>query len=276
MLSNNQMKKAVVSTFLITSLIWGFPSVSLYLQSEQRNEEISQLKSDISLLSDRDTIQIARKVKNSDYSYEEYITGYSDQISELEASIDGKDSEIDLLERQVESIKKSYKRKLRISEVKKYNLESNILTDTQLKRADQIAYIVAVNYEKYGVLPSVAVGQAMQETQLGVAITSATPNYGWWGVCSDYGYATYSTLEEGIYSYLECINNGLYDGALFERDPFNSLMSIQKGGYCQPSDGYASAVISCIESYGFAEYDDYYLGSAENEQSNETRNGKAE
>ena len=43
MLSNNQMKKAVVSTFLITSLIWGFPSVSLYLQSEQRNEEIAQL-----------------------------------------------------------------------------------------------------------------------------------------------------------------------------------------------------------------------------------------
>ena len=53
-------------------------------------------------------------------------------------------------------------------------------------------------------------------------------------------------------------------------------MSIQKGGYCQPPDGYASAVISCIESYGFAEYDDYYLGGAENEQSNETRNGKAE
>ena len=55
-----------------------------------------------------------------------------------------------------------------------YHLESTRLSQAQLERADKIAHVVANNYNTYGVLPSVAVGQAMLETQIGGASTSAS------------------------------------------------------------------------------------------------------
>ena len=256
----HRKNKIVLTTVIATSVMWLLPLSFLFKQSEDRSREIAQLHSDIALISDKDTIQIARKIKNSDYSYEEYVTGYADQVAELEASINGMDSEIYKLNRQIESIKDSYSQKLKNSELKKYHLESTVLSSTQLERADEIAYLVACSYEEYGVLPSVAVGQAMQETQLGVAVNNATPNFGWWGVIGRNGYATYTSLEDGVNAYLKCVNNGLYNGALFNSSYSSSLLSIQNGGYCEPKDGYASRVVDCIESYNFSEYDEYYLG----------------
>ena len=254
----------ILVTVIFTSLIWLIPFTRL-------SNTIVTLREDIDNVADKETVAIARKIKNSDYSYEEYIVGYEDQIEVLETSLWGKDSRIESLERQVEVIQQSYERKLEKSELIKYHLESSVLSEEQLRVADEIAHTVASNYEEYGVLPSVAVGQAMQESQLG----KVCPSNNLWGISTG-NYTPFSSLDEGIFTYLKCINNGYYDGALFERNYTTAMYHIQSGGYCQPSDGYASAVISCIEKYGFAEYDDYYLGSAENEQSNETRNGEAE
>ena len=195
----------------------------------------------------------------------EAIKGKNSEIEDLKEQLVSKRSEVDLLSRQVGSIKLYYLEKQENSVMKEYYHTSNSLSESQLQVANEIAYIVASEYDTYGVLPSVAVGQAMQETGLGGASTSASNNYGYWGVCSSSGYATYSSLYEGVISYLRCINNGLYDGALFEKDYSNSLYAIQNGGYCVPSEGYASKVINCIEKYNFKAYDDYYLGGEFND-----------
>lgn len=247
MFSKNQMRKAVIITFCLSVLLFGAPLIHSY-------QKIVELQEDISILSDKDTIQIARKIKNSDYSYEEYITGYADQIAELEANLNGKDTKIEVLERQIEDIQNTYEVKLSKMMYEQYHLESDILSDEQLRRADEIAHIVASHYEEYGVLPSVAVGQAMQESQLGVVC----PENNLWGINTG-TYSSYPSLYDGVMKYLKVINNGLYDGALFEKDPLTALTSIQNGGYCVPKDGYASKVLNCIYSYDFTRYDEYYL-----------------
>ena len=258
--NKKQIRKVIVSTVCITSLLWGIPVVNLAKQSKDRNLEITQLKEDLSLIEDKEVVRIARTVKESGYTYKEYITGYSDQISELEASLDDSYGRMSLLERKIDTIKDTYSVKLDKMEYPKYHLNSDALSDVQLQRADDIAHLVATNYEKYGVLPSVALGQAMQETQIGIADTNASNNYGYWGVMGSNGYAKYQSLYDGVMSYLRCINNGLYDDALFNKDYKSTLLSIQNGGYCHPKSGYAEAVIKCIDSYGFTKYDDYYLG----------------
>ena len=261
MYSKKHFIRAILTTFCITSAIWVIPTLMLKEQSKQRDKEITKLKEDVSLVADKDILEIAKEVKSSGYSYEEYILGYSDLLYEMELLVDEKDNTISLLNKKIDRIKKSYNKKLENSQLKKYNLKSRKLTKKQLERADTIAYYVSQNYEDYGVLPSVAVGQAMQETTMGTSDTSATSSYGWWGVIStSSGYEKYDSLESGIDSYLKCINNGRYDGALFNESYTSSLLAIQNGGYCQPSNGYASSVSKCIEQYGFREYDKYYLG----------------
>ena len=253
--------RAVLTTFCITSAIWVIPTFMLREQSKQKDKEIVKLKEDVSLVSDKELLEVAKEVKNSEYSYEEYILGYSDILYEMELLVNEKDNTISLLNKKIDRIKKSYTNKLKNSQLKKYNLKSRKLTKKQLERADTIAYYVSQNYEDYGVLPSVAVGQAMQETTMGTADTSATSSYGWWGVISTgSGYEKYDSLESGIDSYLKCINNGRYNEALFNDSYTSSLLAIQNGGYCQPSNGYASKVSKCIEQFGFREYDKYYLG----------------
>lgn len=221
--------KTILVTALITSLLWLIPVVKLY-------DTLVNLKEDI------------------DQSHEEYVMMCEEQIEVLEVSLLGKNHRIETLEEQIESIQKSYEQKLEKSELVKYHLESSVLSEEQLKVADKIAHIVASNYEEYGVLPSVAVGQAMQESSLG----EICPSNNLWGISSD-GYASFSSLEEGVIEYLKCINNGYYDGALFERDYLKAMQCIQDGGYCQPKEGYASEVIKCIEEYEFIRYDNYYL-----------------
>lgn len=262
MYSKKHLIRVVLTTLCITSAIWVIPTLMLKEQSKQKDKEITKLKEDVSLVADKEVLKIAKEIKSSEYSYEDYVLEYSDQLYEMELLVTEKDNTISLLTKKVDTIKKSYNKKLENSQLKKYNLKSKKLTKKQLERADTIAYYVAQNYEDYGVLPSVVVGQAMQETTMGTADTSATSSYGWWGVISttSSGYAKYESLESGIDSYLKCINNGRYDGALFNTSYSSSLLAIQNGGYCQPANGYASSVSKCIEQYGFREYDKFYLG----------------
>lgn len=79
--------------------------------------------------------------------------------------------------------------------------------EEQQKKAEQIAYVVSNNWEEYGVLPSVAIAQAMQESQLG----ERARGHNLWGIRS--GAEQYASLDAGIYRYMEVINNGYYKGA---------------------------------------------------------------
>ena len=86
------------------------------------------------------------------------------------------------------------------------------LTKDQWDRADTIAEIASDSYEEYGVLPSIAIAQAFIESTLGECCSGNNL----WGINS--GAESYSSLEDGVVRYLNVINNGCYDDALYERN----------------------------------------------------------
>ena len=124
--------------------------------------------------------------------------------------------------------------------------KAEALSKFQQRNADRIAEITAKNWDKYGVLPSCAVGQAMQESSLGVH----APSYNYWGVNKGKTYC--GSLEAGVLTYLKCINNGYYKGAPFKTNYAEQIDRIGKA-YCGP--GYASLVKSHIRRYNFTKYD---------------------
>ena len=126
---------------------------------------------------------------------------------------------------------------------------SAALTENQKQTADVIAKVTAKNYDKYGVLPSVAVTQAFVESSLGVNCSG----YNLWGIRS--GAEQYSSLKNGVLRYLEVINNGYYEGAPFEKDYHKQLALILDGGYCEPVGNYYEDGIWGIENYNFDNYD---------------------
>jgi hypothetical protein len=126
---------------------------------------------------------------------------------------------------------------------------ADALSKSQKSNADRIAKYTADHYDKYGVLPSIAVAQAMQESSLG----KHCPNYNMWGLASGKIYC--SSLENGCDKYLRVINNGYYKGAPFCKDWRTQIRRILAGGYCQPADEYYSCVISIVNKYNFTKYD---------------------
>lgn len=131
------------------------------------------------------------------------------------------------------------------------------LTPYQKKTADKVAQVTAENWKKYGVLPSVAVAQTFIESSLGV--NQVRPN-NLWGIRPNGQYASYTSMEDGIYAYLRVINNGYYDKALHVRDYEKQIEEILAGGYYGEDDGgtvdeYYNHVVSSIRRYGFDEYD---------------------
>ena len=123
------------------------------------------------------------------------------------------------------------------------------LSKDQWKRADIIAEVAAENWEEYGVLPSVAVGQAFIESTLGKHCSGNNL----WGINS--GAEHYSSLESGTMRYLKVINNGCYPGAPFEKNYSRQITKIINGGYCEPAGSYISDVVWSIENYNFDKYD---------------------
>ena len=124
------------------------------------------------------------------------------------------------------------------------------LPRNQTEMADKIAQIAIDNYDEYGVLPSVCVAQAFIESTLGEHVSN-THNY--FGIRS--GAVGYSSFEDGVIGYLKVINNGLYDGALFNKSYESSIKYILNGGYCQPAGDYYSNATWSIQTYNFDNYD---------------------
>lgn len=126
------------------------------------------------------------------------------------------------------------------------------LVKSQQKVADEIARVTDKYYEKYGVLPSVAVAQAFEESTLGER-KSNTHNYH--GLAS--GGLSYSSLEDGVIGYLKCVNNENYfHNVAFIKDYKKQLHRILDGGnYCSPPGNYVNECVWAIKTYGWQKYD---------------------
>lgn len=135
--------------------------------------------------------------------------------------------------------------------------KSRELSSEQERIADKVAETVADNWENYGVLPSVAVAQTFVESSLGV--NQVRPN-NLWGIRPGGNYSAYASLEDGIYAYLNVLNNGLYDKALHKKDYKVQLLEILQGGYYGEDDGgtieeYYQDCVDSIRDYHFDRYD---------------------
>lgn len=154
------------------------------------------------------------------------------------------------------------------------NTNAFALSKVQEDRADKLAKICIANWEKYGVLPSVCIGQAMEETGLGTAYN----NGNLWGICS--GRVSYSSIEDGCMAYLKVINNkNYYPDASFKEDYREQLKNIlyDKDGnevYCQPANNYYSDVTWMIEHYGWDKYDRKLFRGLEKQKLKESRQKK--
>lgn len=129
--------------------------------------------------------------------------------------------------------------------------------NSQKKIAKTITEICTKEWEKYGVLPSMCIAQAFIESTLGKNRISST-NYNFWGIKSKIKgrkYAYYSTLEEGVYAYMETINNGYYKGAPFEKDYKKMISKILAGGYCYPAGHYYDNIMWTYDAYDLQKYD---------------------
>lgn len=127
------------------------------------------------------------------------------------------------------------------------------LSKSQRNIADTIAEVTAENWDKYGVLPSVAVAQAFVESSLGDHKPHKY-NYNLWGIKS--GAVWYDTIEEGTYGYMRVINNGYYKNAPFTKDYKLQLKRILAGGYCKPVGDYYSQAMYGYNNYNFEKYDE--------------------
>ena len=147
------------------------------------------------------------------------------------------------------------------------------LSEAQSNTADTIAQICIENWETYGVLPSVCVGQAFIESTLGEYCSG----YNLWGIQS--GQEQYSSLWEGTIRYLNVINKSYYEGAPFKTDYHEQIRIILDGGYCQPVGSYYEDIIWSIDHYGFSKYDTQlftYLEEKEKAEQERIEKEKAE
>lgn len=123
------------------------------------------------------------------------------------------------------------------------------LSNAQEQRAYTIASICIKEWDKYGVLPSVAIAQAMIESTLGEHCSG----YNLWGIAS--GKVRYSSLSEGVYGYLRVINNGCYGTAPFTKNPSDQIRKILNGGYCVPAGNYYNDAMWVINHYQLRKFD---------------------
>lgn len=124
------------------------------------------------------------------------------------------------------------------------------LDEEQTEIAEYLAEVCTDNWEEYGVLPSVCIAQAYMESHIGKYCYSNNL----WGLYG--GYTSFDSLEEGTYEYLEIINNGYYDDALYLTDYEKQINAIYDGGYCTSSrEHYVGGIIWIIEEFDLTKYD---------------------
>lgn len=132
------------------------------------------------------------------------------------------------------------------------NIKLHGLSTDQQQRAYTIAKVCIKEWKNYGVLPSVAIAQAMQESTLGKRC------YGnnLWGILTKKRtLVCYSSFENGIYGYLHTINNGHYGSAPFTKNASSQISKILAGGYCSPINKYYNDVMWIINKYDLERFD---------------------
>lgn len=142
----------------------------------------------------------------------------------------------------------------------KTDVYAHELSNAQQDRANEIAKIVSDNWEEYGCLPSVCIAQAMIESTLGEHCIS----YNYWGI--NQGRTRYETLEDGVFGYMKCINNGYYKNAPFCENYSEQIRYILNGGYCQPVGDYYENTIWIIEHYELYKYDEQMFENIQKEK----------
>ena len=125
------------------------------------------------------------------------------------------------------------------------------LTQSQQNTADAIADICIEEHPTYGILPSVAIGQAFVESGLGGGGSNL------FGVNGCFGLDPVSAT----YRYLQCLHNEYFKGkAAWKDSPEEQMYYIlERGYYCAgeyPYGRYYNNVIQSIYRYGWDKYDE--------------------
>ena len=124
------------------------------------------------------------------------------------------------------------------------------LDETQSAIADRITEICTDNWEEKGVLPSVCIAQAYMESHIGQQCYENNL----WGLYG--GDKSFESLDVGIYEYLDIINNGRYNDALYHLDPSYQIGAIYDGGYCTADrEHYVGSVNWNIDEFELTKYD---------------------
>lgn len=124
------------------------------------------------------------------------------------------------------------------------------LDDEQKEIAKKISEICTDRWEECGVLPSVCIAQAYMESHIGKYCYENNL----WGLYG--GYTSFDTLEDGINAYIDTINNGYYDEALWHTNSDYVIDAIWDGGYCTTDkDTYCGGVKWIIDEFDLTRYD---------------------
>lgn len=144
------------------------------------------------------------------------------------------------------------------------------LSEQQNRIIHTIYRICSENWDKYGVLPSTCMAQAMKESTLGENLCGQNNLWGIKSSSSATGWANYDTLEDGILGYCETICNGRYEDARYCRYSVDSLNYIVQGGYC-PDEGYLESTLQILAIYGFDDFDTIMFDQQEDRRKNKKR-----
>lgn len=124
------------------------------------------------------------------------------------------------------------------------------LDEEQKYIAEEITRICTERWQECGVLPSVCIAQAYMESHIGKYCYKNNL----WGLYG--GYTSFDTLEDGINAYIDTINNGYYDDALWHTNPDYVIDAIWEGGYCTTDKStYCGGVKWIIEEFDLTRYD---------------------
>ena len=135
--------------------------------------------------------------------------------------------------------------------------------------ADKIAQVAIDNYDKYHILPSLAVTQACQESSLGVRCRGNNL----WGILS--GAESYSSVESGTRRYLSILNYKRYKGVSGNKNFYSAIQNILNAGYCEGNPNYVSECTWLYETYDFGKYDQKLFKKLEKERKERIKKEKA-
>lgn len=160
------------------------------------------------------------------------------------------------------------------------------LTRKQLDFIEKVGESAQKNYDKYGILPSMTVAQAILESGWGESELSAL-YYNFFGMRADSTYTgktvvlrtgeeidgviigmngefrAYDSFEEGIEGYYQFITGyERYSNLIWETDYHIACEKIKEDGWATASN-YSECLIDIIESYNLVRFDMTYIRTVE-------------